>query len=186
MPVCCVVGCQNSSVKAPKGVSFHRFPARNEEQRELWIKALKRQTVDGSNWKPGSSDRICSDHFYDKKVSNIRNSPSYVPSIFPTRHVKEKGRQDANRFERFMRRRSQKIHTGKNIWISSIRHSVYLFTLEPISYGESLEQSEQVLALEIPETPNLGTSSGSFSNVACQASIPESPKSEGLNIQFQE
>ena len=37
--------------------------------------------MDGTPWKPGSGDHICSDHFVTGKTSDVPNNPNYVPSI---------------------------------------------------------------------------------------------------------
>lgn len=68
---CAVVDCTNKSSKT-EGVSFYRLPKVNKrfenflqelqkERRWEWIKALKRDDLDGN----GNLDyiRICSDHF---------------------------------------------------------------------------------------------------------------------------
>jgi hypothetical protein len=45
---CCVVGCSNSQYKDGKnGIKFFSFPG-NQEQKELWIKAVKRENADGT------------------------------------------------------------------------------------------------------------------------------------------
>ena len=42
---CCVVGCNNSSIKEEckiKGIRFFCFPTPDTKQRELWVRAVKR------------------------------------------------------------------------------------------------------------------------------------------------
>ena len=86
MVYCCVVGCHKNSVTDRGKVGFYRFPKRNFEKRELWIKAVKRQNKDGTPWNPGNQARICSDHFVNGEVHPSRTHPSYIPSILPTKH----------------------------------------------------------------------------------------------------
>ncbi len=107
---CCVVGCTNNQMRdIPKGIKFHRFP-KNPSQREMWAKAVKRLDPSGQPWKPGNNDLICSVHFYGGKRSNVQGSPSYIPSIFPTHHVKPKTKSDEDRFKR-----QQKYEAARNI-----------------------------------------------------------------------
>uniref|UniRef100_A0A6P7GD71 Uncharacterized protein LOC114336043 n=1 Tax=Diabrotica virgifera virgifera TaxID=50390 RepID=A0A6P7GD71_DIAVI len=75
----CLLTWRNSDVK------FLRFPTSKSrsEQREKWIKAVQRQNLDGSNWTPRPSDRICSTHFIGNTVSLHPHDPNYVPTIFP-------------------------------------------------------------------------------------------------------
>ena len=58
---------------------FFSFPARNQEQRQLWIKAVNRQ-----HWNPSKHTVICSSHFVGGKYSPTRLDPNYVPTIFPS------------------------------------------------------------------------------------------------------
>ena len=46
-------------------ILLYCFPSilRNEELRNKWIRALKRQNKDKTQWKPSESDRVCSIHF---------------------------------------------------------------------------------------------------------------------------
>ena len=43
------------------------FPSikRNFEEREAWIKLLKRVTADNKKWKPFGNERVCIEHFVD-------------------------------------------------------------------------------------------------------------------------
>ena len=101
---CCVVKCNRSTNKDSGSVKLFRFPARNLEQRQLWIAAVKRKCVNGKVWQPSEFTRICSDHFEGGIASPTRNHPSYVPSIFPTKDVKPKKVTDVTRFERVAKR----------------------------------------------------------------------------------
>lgn len=85
---CAVVGCSNSTYRVKKWKKetclehehvlhehcgcprpFHLFcfpsELQNNDQRQLWIQTMKRDNVDGKPWKPGDSDRVCSNHFQD-------------------------------------------------------------------------------------------------------------------------
>ena len=48
---------------------------------------------------------MCSDHFVKGKPSTINLDPDYVPSIFPTGHVKAKTKADSARAARLINRR---------------------------------------------------------------------------------
>lgn len=76
---CAVVGCHNRQSKHSL-ISFYRFP-KNKDRRRQWVAFVSRKNVDGTPWKPGSGDRVCSEHFVTGKKSDVFNTPNYVPSI---------------------------------------------------------------------------------------------------------
>ena len=100
---CVAVGCSNCQHREGKqGVKFHKFP-QNQERRKQWIIKVNRLQPDGTLWTPQLSySRLCSEHFVGGKKSNDPNSPSHIPTIFPTRHVRSK--TDLARQERCKRR----------------------------------------------------------------------------------
>ena len=101
---CAAVNCHNCQKRdQPRGIQFYRFPAA-PERRHRWLVRVNRREPTGNLWKPGSSARLCSAHFVSGKKSDDPNDVDFVPSVFPTGHVRE--RHDAERAER-MRRRSQ-------------------------------------------------------------------------------
>ena len=112
---CCVVGCTNSSAKEEcknKGVHFFCFPTRDPEQRELWIRAVKRLAEGGQPWQPKSkTTKICSEHFVGGQWSRTRGHPAHVPSI-KLGHRKEGERtdKDVERFKRHQKRQLEKEH----------------------------------------------------------------------------
>ena len=88
-------------------ISFYRFPT-DAERRNRWIGFVSRQNADGTPWKPGEGDRLCSEHFVAKKKSDLPNNPDYVPSVYPET-IAKKSSCVANvsslaRFERAQRR----------------------------------------------------------------------------------
>ena len=84
---CAVVGCSNSQYQLRKwkkelcsehNVTHDKCPCerpfklfcfpsilRNNEPRMLWIRAMKRENEDRTEWLPKDSDRVCSKHFVD-------------------------------------------------------------------------------------------------------------------------
>ena len=110
---CCVVGCHHSERKKPENVIFYCFPSRKigliyeNERRQKWIKAVNRINPDGTPWEPNNDSRICSEHFAGGRRSTIIESPSYIPSIFPTNHVEKKSQTQVDRFNRHLKRRPQ-------------------------------------------------------------------------------
>ena len=112
---CCAVNCHNNTNVDCDRVLFYRFPSesRNPEQRQAWIQAVKRASVDLDDshkkakkkrklkpWVPNVQTVLCSAHFVDNKKSTCQNDPNYVPSIFETKHIKPKTPKDADRFRR--------------------------------------------------------------------------------------
>ena len=59
---CCVPWCNNFHV-AGGDKRFYSFP-KDAEVKEKWIDFVS----GGSNWKPGSSSRICSAHFKKEQI----------------------------------------------------------------------------------------------------------------------
>ena len=112
---CSVVGCKNGSVRCKgTGIRFFSFPSRNAEIRELWIQAVKRINADGSDWNPTKWSRVCSEHLIDGQWSPTHNHPSYVLSIFKTKHVREGKESDVARIKRFKRQqKQQKVQASK-------------------------------------------------------------------------
>ena len=51
----------------PRPFHLFCFPSKlqNNDQRQRWIQAMKRDDIKGNPWKPGESDRVCSKHFED-------------------------------------------------------------------------------------------------------------------------
>ena len=46
------------------------------EKRKRWIKLLKRENRDKTEWKPAGSDRVCSEHFVDKIPTEANPDPT--------------------------------------------------------------------------------------------------------------
>ena len=99
---CSAIACK--SYQGDPDIHFFRFPARNLESRDLWIKALKICHEDGSEWRPSNQAVLCSKHFVLGKPSLSRTDPDYVPSIFLTNHVRAKNLTAAKRRERAKKR----------------------------------------------------------------------------------
>ena len=91
---CAVIGCSNSSYQVNKWkgkiCNFHDgvkrgmcgcdppyklycFPSelRNSQRRQAWMKLLRREGKNKTNWKPCDSDRVCSNHFVDSTALYI-------------------------------------------------------------------------------------------------------------------
>ena len=111
---CAIVGCSNSTYRinkwkneicdlhnvqhrdceCPRPFRLHMFPSelRNGERRMEWVRACRRDTSDHKNWKPGKSDRVCSEHFIDEEPTLEHPIPTeklgYTPkSIKPRRSI---------------------------------------------------------------------------------------------------
>ena len=57
----------------------------NEELRNEWIRALKRQNKDKTEWKPSEGDKVCSIH-----IVGIAYKADSVPTVYLGYEVEEK------------------------------------------------------------------------------------------------
>ncbi|KAJ8910099.1 hypothetical protein NQ315_013236 [Exocentrus adspersus] len=78
---CSAFGCQNEWTPNSTRI-FHRFPVKNKDRLNLWLKAVRRQ-----NFTPTANTVICSDHFKaeDYLESSLRQTIlkcDAVPSVF--------------------------------------------------------------------------------------------------------
>ncbi len=138
---CCVVGChRNEGVDRPH-TKFFTFPTKNQEQRELWIKAISRKNPDNSPWEPTKYSKICSDHFPGKQWSRTRGHPDYVPSVFPTKHVREQSAADSQRFGRAMKRRQRSLEQKEE----------ERATTSAQAQEEEDEEEEEEIDVQVPE-----------------------------------
>ncbi|XP_064472587.1 uncharacterized protein LOC135387167 [Ornithodoros turicata] len=82
---CCIVNCSNTYKNCPPGTKFFCFSRRPclQDQREKWIRSVRRINADGTQWQPARWSRICSAHFVGGQLSTDPSSPSYAPTIFP-------------------------------------------------------------------------------------------------------
>ena len=55
--------CKDCSCERPFRLFMFPSELRNGEQRQRWIKTMKREGPKKTVWKPCNSDRVCSDHF---------------------------------------------------------------------------------------------------------------------------
>ena len=94
--------CFKNNILNKAEVQFYSFP-RNPVQRDLWIRAVKRENDDGTLWTPKDHHRLCSLHFIGGKMSSDPDNPSYGPTIFPTDNFKVKASPD----QRCQRRKAQ-------------------------------------------------------------------------------
>ncbi|KAM4049093.1 THAP domain-containing protein 1-like isoform 1-T2 [Anomaloglossus baeobatrachus] len=70
MTVCAAKGCKNRLSKGC-GKHFFRFPMKNAEYLEKWLKVIHRD-----HWKPSIYSRLCSDHFTEEDYM-LRPGASY-------------------------------------------------------------------------------------------------------------
>jgi hypothetical protein len=101
---CSVVGC-NQIRGREDGMKFFRFPIKNKEQRENWIKAVSRKSKENKNWIPSKTAVVCSKHFVAGSPNPTRTHPDYTPSIFPTNHRKPSTPASLHRHSRVMKRK---------------------------------------------------------------------------------
>ena len=88
-----------------------------------WLAFINRRNDDGSAWEPGEGDRVCSDHFIQRKKSDIPTSPDYVPSISTPVNLNLEIPDENSacaRFERAQRRFKQQHEQEKDLKRNSI------------------------------------------------------------------
>ena len=104
--MCAVVGCYKHHCKGSL-ISFYHCPIEAKRQHR-WIDFVFRQNANGTAWKSGEGDHLCSEHFVSKKNSDSPNSPDYVPSVYPETLAKKSSwaasASSLARFERVQRR----------------------------------------------------------------------------------
>ena len=73
------VGLKQKFCGCPQPFRLFCFPGPvlYKQQRERWIKALRRQTVDKKEWNPCPSDRVCSLHFVNGEPTPENPDPVY-------------------------------------------------------------------------------------------------------------
>lgn len=107
---CCVKACNNTYAntagKMPN-IKFYAFPSKpyEKERRRLWIRAVRRASVNGALWEPTPRKSvICSAHFVGNQKSADAQHPAYVPTIFPSLHSTSwEGALPASKLERYER-----------------------------------------------------------------------------------
>ena len=67
---------------------------------------IGRKNEDGSSWKPGRGDRVCSDHFLSKRKLDLPTNPDYVPSVQAVQDIPCVNQGAVARFECLKRRHS--------------------------------------------------------------------------------
>ena len=95
---CCAVNCHNN--EGMPGISFYRVIRKNKIQQEKWIQKIKRINEDGTPWRPTKGTKLCGAHFISGNISNEPSNPDFVPTKFPTGHVKEKTETEVSRAKR--------------------------------------------------------------------------------------
>ncbi|XP_065671815.1 uncharacterized protein LOC136089687 [Hydra vulgaris] len=57
---------------------LYKFPSENQKnkERQLWVKALRREFINKTLWQPTGSDRVCSIHFVDRIPSTANPTPT--------------------------------------------------------------------------------------------------------------
>ena len=55
-----------------------------------WVSFVSRQNAEILPWMPEEGDRVCSEHFIPKKISNLPGNPDYMPSTYLDITVKQK------------------------------------------------------------------------------------------------
>ncbi len=66
-------------------------------------------------WRPGAHDVVCSAHFVQGKKSDDKNSPSYIPSVFPT-HTTERSIPSIERNQRQQQRQQRARQLQLKAW----------------------------------------------------------------------
>ncbi|GAB6019584.1 hypothetical protein CHUAL_001153 [Chamberlinius hualienensis] len=87
MVQCCVPFCKSTSVSKNNRTSFHKFPFKNREICDKWIKVISRSDNNGGLWNPDEDSVVCGIHFVEKdfSISTKRKNllAGAIPSNFP-------------------------------------------------------------------------------------------------------
>ena len=143
---CAVIGCTNSSYRLNKWkkeicVTHNRphqlcpcdrpfkllfFPGkiRYIEQRETWIRLLRRETSSKSKWEPCDSDRVCSIHFIDGEPTNDNPNPSL--KLGYDHELKERRRpliRKSNQPLKSKKRKLESVNSEENVMIGDSNFS---------------------------------------------------------------
>ena len=102
---CAVYKCHNRTgrVVLYKGTQlrFYNVIRKDLAQTALWIDAIRRKNLDGTDWKPTKQSVICGAHFVTGRFSKEVNSPDYCPKQFPKEYrTQSKTEDDIARHER--------------------------------------------------------------------------------------
>lgn len=131
---CAVIGCTNSSYtlkkwkkevcsihNTPKKVCecqrpFHLFffpsELRNSVARKRWIQIVRRTARNKKEWKPGTSDRICSNHFVNGEPT--LENPDPILDLGYEKEMKSK-RRVLKRGSVSLQKKSKKIRSLENV-----------------------------------------------------------------------
>ena len=60
---------------------------------------VSRRNPDGSARKPGMGDRVCLEHFISQKMSDLPESPDFVPSVQHRKSQQSSNNASYRRFE---------------------------------------------------------------------------------------
>ncbi|XP_030753103.1 THAP domain-containing protein 1-like [Sitophilus oryzae] len=70
---CAAYGCNSSSYRKEPGITFHRFPLKNEKLLSIWVRNMHL-----TDFKPTASDRLGSKHFEQKYFYRTDSNKTYL------------------------------------------------------------------------------------------------------------
>ena len=152
MPTTCAVfGCHNHQTKKIKR-SFYRTP-RDSDRRRRWLAFIGRRNEDGSPWKPGTGDQVCSNHFLLKKKSDLSTNLDYIPSVRSAQDVPYVNEDAVARFERLKCRHStqQANEKEKKLQMDELHRNVQIVNHHH-TYCSNKSNSPMQPALVVTET----------------------------------
>ena len=154
MPTTCAVfGCHNCQTKKIKQ-SFYRIPKDSDHQRR-WLAFIGRKNEDGSSWKPGRGDLVCSDHFLSKRKLDLPTNPDYVPLVRAVQDIPCVNEGAVARFEHLKRRHStqQANEKEKNLRVNELYRNIQVVNHDhTYCPNKNSDLTQPVAALVVTET----------------------------------
>ena len=114
---------------------------------------INRRSEDGKPWIHGNGDRVCSDHFINRKKSEIPTNPNYVPSVPAIIAGEGSASLACARFERAQRRDAQKKYKDREDEKLALQHQHSLRAVNhDHDYGVKGSQEEVTIQEQPRET----------------------------------
>ena len=131
-------------------VQYYRIPT-EPERCCCWLAFTNRKNEDGTPWRPGTGDHVCSDHFVSGKKSDISSHPDFVPSVPASASVQKRQGPSSicARFERVKNRAKKKRKQEREAkeCVQEQQHNLSVL-LHDHNYGTRISRREELVIEE--------------------------------------